>query len=182
MGEQVEIYRDMRALKQEQGEERRVKNMRLLLETQLDCRVEGDVVLLREAGKPKVDFYSTTGKWRVPNENKGRICGGGGGAKRFIEWYEGGRGGSEADVETLKRGRSHRVEGIEQGQYVKSLDPRQDHCGWCIVCCPQCTKLMTIGRNHQVKPDGSVRPSLVCPHPPCTFHAFVHLENWNDDA
>lgn len=38
---------------------------------------------------------------------------------------------------------------------------------------------MTIGINHRVTADGTVRPSLVCPYD-CTFHAFVRLDNWAD--
>ena len=73
------------------------------------------------------------------------------------------------------------VNGLEPGHYLKSLDPRPDRCGWCIVMCPTCHRLLTLGKNHRVAADGSVSPSLVCPHTPCAFHAFVRLEGWADE-
>lgn len=66
---------------------------------------------------------------------------------------------------------------MQPGQYAKSLDPRPDR-GWCIVCCPDCGRLITVGHNHTVHADGAVLPSLVCPHPPCMFHTFVRLLDW----
>lgn len=82
----------------------------------------------------------------------------------------------------FKRSPTHRTTGMQPGIYAKSLDPRRDHCGWCIVCCPECTKLMTIGRNHEVDPEGIVTPSLVCPYPGCSFHQSVRLEDWDQKS
>jgi hypothetical protein len=44
----------------------------------------GESVLFREKGKPKVDFFPSTGRWRIVGKNARTM---GGGAKRFIEWY-----------------------------------------------------------------------------------------------
>lgn len=41
------------------------------------------VFKFRESGKPAVDFYPSTGKWRKP----GTVTTYKGGALRFLEWY-----------------------------------------------------------------------------------------------
>jgi hypothetical protein len=78
----------------------------------------------------------------------------------------------------LERKPGHKIVGLTRGYYAKSLDPRADRCGWCIVCCPSCGRLMTLGRNHVVAPDGGVSPSLVCPHSGCGFHNYITLAGW----
>lgn len=37
--------------------------------------------------------------------------------------------------------------------------------------------LLTL-RGHVIDEDGTVFPSVVCPHPKCSFHAIVRLEDW----
>lgn len=32
--------------------------------------------------------------------------------------------------------------------------------------------------DHEIAADGTVSPSLVCPHERCDFHDFVRLEGW----
>lgn len=32
--------------------------------------------------------------------------------------------------------------------------------------------------DHDIAPDGTVSPSVVCPHEGCTFHEFIKLEGW----
>lgn len=32
--------------------------------------------------------------------------------------------------------------------------------------------------NHDIRPDGSVHPSVVCRTPGCSFHTFVKLAGW----
>lgn len=53
-----------------------------------------------------------------------------------------------------------------------------------MLSCPTCGETSTISRRvHSVADDGTVTPSYVCPYPPCTFHAFVVLDDWSlDDA
>lgn len=43
--------------------------------------------------------------------------------------------------------------------------------------CPLCgqTGLLI---DHQIAPDGTVSPSVVCSHEECTFHEFIQLEGW----
>jgi hypothetical protein len=44
----------------------------------------GECVLFREPGKPKVDFYPSTGRWRTVGKNARTM---GGQAKAFLVWY-----------------------------------------------------------------------------------------------
>jgi uncharacterized membrane protein len=44
----------------------------------------GETLVFRELGKPKVDFYPSTGRWRVVS-GQGRTMGGH--AMKFLEWY-----------------------------------------------------------------------------------------------
>ena len=37
----------------------------------------------------------------------------------------------------------------------------------------------SLREHHQIAADGTVSPSVVCPHEGCTFHEFVKLENWS---
>lgn len=47
-----------------------------------------------------------------------------------------------------------------------------------VLCCPECKQHSTL--PHQIFASGGVNPSVVCPHPPCTFHTMpVMLEGWD---
>lgn len=53
----------------------------------LQFEVKGDVYLFREAGKPRVNFWPSTGRWlvvgmRTPQKTQS------GGAEKFIAWYK----------------------------------------------------------------------------------------------
>ena len=50
---------------------------------------------------------------------------------------------------------------------------------WAELCCPGCGKVALLGSNHIVTAGGVVTPSDVCPFPPCTFHDFVVLDDWD---
>jgi len=36
--------------------------------------------------------------------------------------------------------------------------------------------------DHEIADDGTVLPSVVCPHEGCDFHEFIKLEGWQSDA
>lgn len=46
----------------------------------------GEAVLFRSKGKPKVDFYPSTGRWRVVGYKSTTYSGG---ATKFLSWYAG---------------------------------------------------------------------------------------------
>ncbi len=43
--------------------------------------------------------------------------------------------------------------------------------------CPKCGQLGSLS-DHDIAPDGTVTPSVVCPHEGCTFHENIKLEGW----
>lgn len=45
-----------------------------------------------------------------------------------------------------------------------------------IVVCPTCKVESTL--EHEVRTNGDVEPSAVCPHAGCTFHEYIQLEDW----
>ena len=48
-----------------------------------------------------------------------------------------------------------------------------------VIECPECGGLL-LGDTapHRIESNGDVNASVVCSHPGCTFHAFIHLEEW----
>ena len=65
---------------------------------------------------------------------------------------------------------------LPPGFYAPSIAPCP--VAWAVVRCPTCGKLSTVGINHTVNADGRVRPSYVCPFPPCSFHVMARLVGW----
>jgi len=50
-----------------------------------------------------------------------------------------------------------------------------------VINCPQCGKSARLGQGadgHAIADDGTVTPSLICPHAPCPFHDHCRLEGW----
>jgi uncharacterized OB-fold protein len=47
------------------------------------------------------------------------------------------------------------------------------------TACPKCGAQL-VWPKHSVAPDGTVRPSMVCTHPGCSFHEFGKLEGWSE--
>lgn len=45
------------------------------------------------------------------------------------------------------------------------------------VTCPNCGNAMSL-KEHTIAENGIVSPSLICPTENCSFHEFVHLEDW----
>ncbi len=47
------------------------------------------------------------------------------------------------------------------------------------INCPECGKLFLLSPVvHQIGADGSISPSVVCPHRPCGWHVFAKLAGW----
>ena len=44
------------------------------------------------------------------------------------------------------------------------------------VCCPDCGRVCYLA--HDIGPDGTLHPSLVCPHQGCTWHVMARLADW----
>ena len=75
----------------------------------------------------------------------------------------------------------------EPGTYRRVLEYWADYCAskgrpntyWAELVCPGCGKCALVGSNHTVAQGGIVMPSDVCPFPPCTFHEFIVLDDWD---
>jgi hypothetical protein len=70
---------------------------------------------------------------------------------------------------------------IQQVNYRRDFDPRwaKNVRAIALVKCPGCGIESTLSANtHTVATDGTVTPSYVCPHTPCTFHEWVKLDGW----
>lgn len=81
MGDVGDDMRALRAYRKENHEKWYSENMRVLSESGLSMMVHETAVLFREPGKPKIDFYPHTGRWKAGNKMMR------GGAKAFLAWY-----------------------------------------------------------------------------------------------
>ena len=79
MGDMGEIFKAMNEDKKQRHSDGFGKNMRLL--EGMRFVFKETVCLFRETGKPKIDFYPHTGRWKSKNKIHR------GGAISFINWY-----------------------------------------------------------------------------------------------
>lgn len=47
------------------------------------------------------------------------------------------------------------------------------------VWCPECGAEAGL-HDHTIADDGTVEPSVICPHPGCSFHEMVKLDGWQE--
>lgn len=80
-------WKEHKEAMKEEKQERHTKNMDVLVESGIPFTVTNlyTVLLFREEGKPKVDFYPGTGRWR--NVGVGAVTFRGG-ATAFLGWYK----------------------------------------------------------------------------------------------
>jgi len=87
MGDMAEGFKILDELRKERHANWQVQNMEALNKSGLKFTVSsGGAVLFREVGKPKVDFYPSTGRWRVATDPTIKTFKGG--AESFINWYK----------------------------------------------------------------------------------------------
>jgi len=79
MGDMRELFDDLKQAKQERHQKWFDKNMAIILG--MTFIFKDTVCLFRETGKPKVDFYPHTGRWKVKNKMYN------GGGQSFKNWY-----------------------------------------------------------------------------------------------
>ncbi len=65
------------------------------------------------------------------------------------------------------------------GKPVQGTWHRDLRTGVVSLSCPACGKLGSL-KDHTIRADGSVYPSVVCPHETCGFHAYLTLRGWKD--
>lgn len=84
MGDMGDIFNAMKAAKRDRPQQWYEINRDNFYANFSGRFIEKDnVFLLRESGKPKVDFYPHTGRWKVGNKMYR------GGALAFYRWYQG---------------------------------------------------------------------------------------------
>jgi hypothetical protein len=85
MGDMGEDFRAMQAGKQARHAEWKQMNMAVLSDSGAIFTVtnSGETLLFRMTGYPRVDFYPSTGRWRVAGVKKTFR----GGAQSFLNWY-----------------------------------------------------------------------------------------------
>lgn len=85
MGDMAEDFAAMKAHRQQKHADWKERNTEILLRSNLTLTIKsgGESILFRESGKPKVDFYPSTGRWRVAGKKETFR----GGAESFLRWY-----------------------------------------------------------------------------------------------
>jgi len=84
MGDLSDTFEAMNEEKRERHAKWKVENLKVIKESGIPHKLASpETVIFREDGKPKCDFYPSTGRWRIPGEVKTFR----GGARSFINWY-----------------------------------------------------------------------------------------------
>ena len=83
MGDMGETFLMMREMRRKRHSEQKGENTEALLASGVLFRAvnDGEALLFRERGRPAVDFYPSTGRWKC----EGRLYRGG--AQIFLKWY-----------------------------------------------------------------------------------------------
>ena len=84
MGDMGDIFRAYTQAKKERHAKNKVRNLQILRSSGLKFVERPEACLFRDANKPKVDFFPSTGRWYVPTLNRTFN----GGAEAFIGWYK----------------------------------------------------------------------------------------------
>jgi hypothetical protein len=86
MGDMADDFGAMKAHRQQQHADWKQRNLAVLNASAVIFTTTnyGETLLFRESGKPRVDFYPSTGRWRVAGLTKTFR----GGATSFLQWYE----------------------------------------------------------------------------------------------
>lgn len=81
MSEMAEDFEVLQRLKKERHQKWFDQNIKTLANSGMPYTFKETVCLFRINGKPKVDFYPHTGRWKSNNKMYS------GGAKSFLNWY-----------------------------------------------------------------------------------------------
>jgi len=86
MSDLTDDYKAMTQTRKEQHEKWYLKNMAVLNKSGKEFEEKDTACLFREDGKPAIDFYPHTGRWKkVSGSGKKRVYRGG--AVSFLNWY-----------------------------------------------------------------------------------------------
>ncbi len=84
-----EVWRLHRVERQQRHAFNKASNLKLIQASSFifNSTSDRETLLFREPGKPRVDFYPSTGRWKVMHSNLKPIWMKGG-ASAFLAWYE----------------------------------------------------------------------------------------------
>lgn len=85
-GDMGEIFNSMRLNKKMKHEVYFHENLKAITESKIKCQKKGEVVLFREEGKPKVDYYLSANSWRHIRRPNNKMMYGN--AISFLNWYK----------------------------------------------------------------------------------------------
>lgn len=82
---------------------------------------------------------------------------------------------------TFTRSAAPRPEDLQPGTWMPwKWGATKPYPPTAVLCCPHCARACSLDpRTHAIAPDGTVSPSVVCPHTPCRFHEFARLAQWS---
>lgn len=83
MSDMGDMFKDLNRDKRSRHAKMHTQNRAILRESGFPFSDKGEALLFREDGKPRVDFYPSTGRWRIPGSSTTHR----GGARAFLQWY-----------------------------------------------------------------------------------------------
>ena len=91
MSDTIDAFRAMRDHYRSEHANNKAINLAMVQQSGLKFRVtnNGECLVFREPGKPKVDFYPSSGRWRDVGLSKRNYSGG---AEAFLQWYASQKG------------------------------------------------------------------------------------------
>jgi len=85
MSDVGEDYKIMNEMKKKRHARWYKENKNVIDESKIPYVDKGGTLLFRQAGKIKVDFYPSTGRWKYNIDGREVVMKGG--AKNFLKWY-----------------------------------------------------------------------------------------------
>ena len=88
MSEQTDYFRAIQQHRRDEHANQKQENTTAIANSGLNFRTtnNGECLVFRERGKPQVDFYPSSGRWRDVGPSKRNYNGG---AEAFLTWYAG---------------------------------------------------------------------------------------------
>ena len=85
MGDMGDIFNDMQKHKKDTHSRWKSENLKAIVESKIPCTIKDEVILFREQGKPKVDYYQSSNSWKHIRKSNNRMMYGN--AIKFLNWY-----------------------------------------------------------------------------------------------
>jgi hypothetical protein len=85
----IENWKFLKEEKKKRHAQWKNDNIQILVDNmgdRFEFRNDMETIIFRDKDYPQVDFYPSTGRWRIVGNEKSYTYSGG--AEKFIEWYE----------------------------------------------------------------------------------------------